>query len=86
MQNSYSILTHIIRLDAQKHCEDSPQPAAREDYSLIIIRSRIENIVELLRSIPYILTRSPIARRSQIQVMAIAMRWDGDRDDELWWW
>ncbi len=34
-----------------------------------------ENIVELLRSIPNILTRSPIARRFQLQAMAMAMRW-----------
>ena len=33
-----------------------PQPAAREDYSLIIIRSRIENIVEILRLKSNILT------------------------------
>ena len=73
-------------LDEHNFCEANPQPAAREDYSLIITRSMKENIVELLKSIPNILTRSPIARRSQLQAMAMTMRWDGDGDDELWWW
>jgi hypothetical protein len=40
----------------------NPQPVRT---ILIIIRSMKENIVELLRLIPNIFTRSPIARRSQ---------------------
>src|SRR4051812_40736217 len=44
---SYSNNTQFShRLDAYNCCEVSPQPAACEDYSLIIIRPRIENIVQ----------------------------------------
>ena len=33
-------------LDAHNCCEVSPQPASREDYSLITNRSEIENIMQ----------------------------------------
>ena len=90
MQNSYSILTHIIRLDAHKRCEDSPQPAAREDYSHIISRSRskIEIIVaNTWIEITIFLQWSPILKEISItMVMAMAMEEMEDGMDELWGW
>ena len=88
MQNSYSILTHIIRLDAHKRCEDSPQPAAREDYSHMISRSKIEIIVaNTWIEITIFLQWSPILKEISItMVMAMAMEEIGDGMDELWWW
>ena len=88
LQNSYSILTHIIRLDAHKRCEDSPQPAAREDYSHIISRliTKIEIIVaNTWIEITIFLQWSPILKEISItMVMAMAMEEIGDGMDELW--
>ena len=88
MQNSYSILAHIIRLDAHKRCEDSPQPAAREDYSHMISRSEIEIVVaNTCIEITIFLQWSPILKEISItMVMAMAMEEIGDGMDELWWW
>jgi hypothetical protein len=87
LQNFYSILAHIIRLDAHKHCEDSTQPAAREDYSHIISRSRtkIEIIVaSTWIEITIFLQWSSIHQEISITiVMAMAMEEIEDGMDEL---
>ena len=79
-----------MRLDAYKRCEDSPQPAAREDYSHIISRSitKIEIIVpNTWIEITIFLQWSPILKEISItMVMAMAMEEIGDGMDELWWW
>lgn len=76
-----------MRLDAYKCCEDSPQPVAREDYSHIISRSKIEIIVaNNWIEIKIFLQWSPILKISITMVMAMAMEEIGDGMDELWWW
>ena len=80
---------HInIRLDALERCEDSPQPAAREDYSHMISRSKIEIIVaNTWIEITIFLQWSPILKEISItMVMAMTMEEMGDGMDELWWW
>ena len=80
---------HIfMRLDAYKRCEDSPQPAAREDYSHMISRSKIEIIVaNTWIEITIFLQWLPILKEISItMVMAMAMEEMGDGMDELWWW
>ena len=77
-----------MRLDAYKRCEDSPQPAAREDYSHMISRSKIEIIVtNTWIKITIFLQWSPILKEISItMVMAMTMEEMGDGMDELWWW
>ena len=64
-----------MRLDAYKRCEDSPQPAAREDYSHMISRSKIEIIVA-----------NTWIEITITMVMAMTMEEMGYGMDELWWW
>ena len=57
IQIPYSNKTHCShRLDAHNCWEVSPQSATREDYSLIVNRSEIENIMQILRLKSNILT------------------------------
>ena len=77
-----------MRLDAYKRWEYSPQPAAREDYSHMISRSKIEIIVaNTWIEITIFLQWSPILKEISItMVMAMTMEEMGDGMDELWWW
>jgi hypothetical protein len=87
LQNSCLILAHIIRLDAHKRCEDSPEPAAREDYSHKISRSNIEIIAaNTWIEITIFIQWSPILKEISITtLMAMAMQDIGDATDEQWW-
>jgi hypothetical protein len=68
-----------IWLDAHKRCEDSPQPAAREDYSHIITRSTIEIIVAILRlKTKYSYNNHQSLRRSLLQSDGYGGDWRGD--------
>ena len=77
-----------MRLDAYKRCEDSPQLAAREDYSHMISRSKIEIIVaNTWIEITTFLQWSPILKEISItMVMAMAMEEMEDGMDEPWGW
>jgi hypothetical protein len=77
-----------MRLDAYKRCEDSPQPAAREDYSHMISRSNIEIIVaNTWIEITIFLQWSPVLKEISItMVMAMTMEEMVDGMDEQWLW
>jgi hypothetical protein len=77
-----------MRLHAYKCYEDKPQPAAHQDYTYIISRSKIEIIVANTSiKITIFLQWLPIIKEISItMMMTMAMEEIGDEMDELWWW
>lgn len=75
-----------MRSDAYKRYKDPPQPAACEDYSHMISRSKIEIIVaNTWIEITIFLQWSPILKEISItMVMAMTMEEMGDGMDEQW--